>query len=139
MQDIARNVGPIALIAAIALLVAGIIIFIISMQLASSREELRALRVALERDPTPAQLGEAIKMWPEAGKYSQNQQKSELIRKAHDEETKRAQKNEDLKGLSRTIFFVAAFSGALYVASIFLGREPAAEPAPVTNQEQPAG
>jgi len=130
MQEIARTVGPIALIAGIGCIVAGAIIYIISTQLATSREEMRKLRVALERDPTPAQLGEAIKLWPEAGKYSPNQQKPELIRRAHEEETKRAQKNEMMKGLSRTMFFVGAFAGALYVASIFLGREPAPEPVP---------
>lgn len=134
MQDIAKTIGPIALIAGICCVVAAIIIYVISNQLSTSREEMRKLRVALERDPTPGQLGEALKMWPEAGKYSGNQQKPELVRRAHEEETKRAQKCEMMKGLTRTMFFVGAFAGALYVASIFVGRMPAGD-APPTNQE----
>lgn len=133
MEDIARTVGPIALIVAIASLVAGIIIYVLSMQVGANRETLRALRVALERDPTPSQLGEAIKLWPEAGKFSQNQQKNEMVRRAHEDETKLAQKTEMMKGMSRSVFFLSAFTGALFIASIFLGRAPAAtEPAPTT-------
>jgi hypothetical protein len=120
MEAILHTVAPIALIIAIACIVAAVCIHIVAAQTHGSRETLRALRVALERDPTPSQIGEALQMWPEASKYAVNQQKLELIKCAHNEETKRAQKTEVLKGLVRTIFFVAAFAGAVYVASIFI-------------------
>jgi hypothetical protein len=130
MEEIARTVGPIALIASIASVVAGAIIYLLSTQVAQNRETLRKLRVALERDPTPSQLGEAMKIWPESAKFTAALQKTEMVRLAHNDETKLAQKNEMMKGMSRSVFFLAAFAGAIFVASIFLGRPATPEPAP---------
>lgn len=139
MEEIFKIVGPIGLIAAIAAAVTAVICHIVAMQLSQQREELRVLRVALERDPSPGQLAQAVRMWPEVGKYSPNMQKAELVKKAHEEEIKRAQKTESIKGLVRTMFFVAAFALALYVASIFIARNAAAQGAtPTTTTETPA-
>lgn len=91
------------------------------------------LRVGLERDPTPAQLAQAIRLWPEAGKFSPNLQKTELVRRAHEEEGKRAAKTEMIKGLVRTIFFISAFAAALYVASLFLRPRPEAAQPPANQ------
>lgn len=136
MEAILHTVAPIALIIGIACIIAAVLIHIVASQTHASRETLRALRVALERDPSPAQIGEALQMWPDASKYAVGQQKMELIKCAHTEETKRAQKTEMLKGLVRTIFFVAAFAGAVYVASLFIKEPDATAPAPTTSTTQ---
>lgn len=133
MQEIFKTAGPIGLIVGIATAIGAVFCHIIAIQLSASREELRKLRVALERDPSPGQLGEALKMWPDAGKYSQGQKVQELVKQAHIEEGKRASKNESVKGAVRVLFFVAVMGVALFIASIFLGREPAADPTPVAD------
>ena len=140
MEQVFATIGPIALIASIAMAVAAVICHIIGIQLTQQREEIRVLRVALERDPSPGQLAQAIRIWPEVGKYSANMQKVELVKKAHEEENKRAQKAEMIKGLVRTIFFVSAFAMALYIASIFLRPRPDATPTtvPSTTTETPS-
>lgn len=137
MEEVFGVIGPIALISAIGTAVVAVICHIIAYQSNQGREEMRVLRVGLERDPTPAQLAQAIRMWPEAGKFSPNLQKTELVRRAHEEEGKRAAKTEMIKGLVRTIFFISAFAGALYVASLFLRPRPDAPQQPATTTEAP--
>ena len=110
--------------------VGAIICHIVAIQLSASREELRKLRVALERDPSPGQLGEALKMWPDAAKYSQGQKVQELVKQAHLEEGKRASKNETVKGGVRVLFFISVMGIAIFVAGIFLGRDPVPEAPP---------
>jgi hypothetical protein len=134
MQEIFKTIGPIGLIAGIATAIAAVFCHIFAIQLSASREELRKLRVALERDPSPGQLGEALKMWPDAGKYAQGQKVQELVKQAHIEEGKRAHRNESVKGAVRVLFFLSAMGFALFIASIFLGREPAPEAAPKPEQ-----
>lgn len=130
MQEIFKTAGPIGLIVGIATAMGAIICHIIAIQLSASREELRKLRVALERDPSPGQLGEALKMWPDAAKYSQGQKIQELVKQAHIEEGKRASKNESVKGGVRVLFFISVMGIAIFIASIFLGRDPAPEVTP---------
>lgn len=137
MEEVFGVIGPIALISAIGTAVVAVICHIIAYQSNQSREEMRVLRVALERDPSPAQLAQAIRMWPEAGKFSPNLQKTELVRRAHEEEGKRAAKTEMIKGLVRTIFFISAFAAALYVASLFLRPRPESPQPANTTTEAP--
>ncbi|MEQ1821128.1 MAG: hypothetical protein ABL949_01325 [Fimbriimonadaceae bacterium] len=134
MQELFKTLGPIGLIAGVAMAVGAVLCHIFAIQLSASREELRKLRVALERDPSPGQLGEALKMWPEAAKYAQGQKVQELVKQAHIEEGKRAHRNESVKGAVRVLFFISAMGFALFIASIFLGREPAPEAAPKPEQ-----
>src|SRR5688572_30665689 len=102
----------------------------VSRQLSASREELRLLRVALERDPSPGQLGQALQMFPQAAQYPQTHRVGEMVKQAHVEETRRADKVERMMGITRSFFSLAALGGAIFVASLFLKPKPDAEPAP---------
>ena len=122
MNELFKTIGLIGMIAAIGTALGAVLCHLIAIQLSKSREELRRLRVALERDPSPGQLGEAMMMWPETAKYSQSQKLVELVKQAHLEEGRRAEKTETVKGAVRVLFFISTVGIAIYIASIFLAK-----------------
>lgn len=121
MEQFFNVARPISLPLAIGAMVAGIITYWIARQLSASREELRVLRVALERDPSTSQLAQALRLWPGVAQYPPTHQTQEMVKRAHQEETRRAEKTEATMGIVRTFFALAALAGAIYVASFFVG------------------
>ena len=101
-----------------ALLAMGVAYFI-SRQLANDREQLRTLRVGLERNPSPAQMGEGIKLWPEIANYPANLQVQEMVKRANLDENRRAERVEVTMGIVRFIGFLAFIGVALVVAGMF--------------------
>ncbi len=123
MEEIIKIVGIVSLIVAIATGVTAVVCHFLAAQLNASREEMRALRVALEKDPSPAQVGQALRHWPEATKFGESMQLVELRKGAHGEELKRAERTEKLKGLVRVLFFFTAIGMALFITGqILAGR-----------------
>ncbi len=123
MEEIIKIVGLVGLIVAIATGVAAVVCHFLAIQLNTSREEMRALRVALEKEPSPAQLGEALRLWPEATKYNGGMQLAELRKGAHGQELIRAERTEKLKGLVRVLFFIAVIGIVLFIAGqVLAGR-----------------
>ena len=121
--DIAIQIAPILAIAAV---VAAIIMWVIGKRISDNRELLRSLRVALDRDPSPAQISEAIRMWPEATQYPGHHQVDELRRIARDDETKRAKNFEMAKKGSRVFATIAFLAVAIYIGClIYLKYKPA--------------
>lgn len=133
-------VANIGLLLAIGTAIGGIVCFILSIQLMNRREELRKLRVALEKDPTPGQLAQAAQTWPETGPYTGNMLKAEYVRRAHEEESKRANTAEVVKGWVRSLFFVsvvglAVFLGCYYGKN-YVDQAPTPLPKPSEGVEQ---
>lgn len=123
-QKIFEIAGPIGGLAAIGAVVAAILTFLMSKQASQSREEMRKLKIALERDPSQAQLSQALALWPAAGQYPATQQLIEFRKQALNEESRRADRVEQIKGVMRFFAFVAFLGIAIYVSSLFLGKKP---------------
>jgi len=112
--------GPIGGLAALAFLVVAGLGHVLARQVAMNRETMRKLRVALEHDPSPGQLGQALALWPEAAKYPPTPQRQELVKQATLEERRRADRTELIKGWVRVFLGLAFLGVALYVASLFI-------------------
>lgn len=104
---------------AIAALLATGIVYYIAYQLGKDREELRTLRVSLEKNPTPAQIGQGIRMWPEVSQFPSGLQIQEMIKRANTEENRRAERVQVVLGYFRLIGFIAFIGVALIVAGFF--------------------
>jgi urea transporter len=120
MEDIFKIAGPIGLIVAIATALGAVFAHLFAIQLHNSREEMRRLRVGLEKDPSPAQMGEALRMWPEATKFTGAMQMGELRKNAHAAEMSRASKAENIKGMVRVFFFISAIGIVLFIVDKIL-------------------
>lgn len=117
MEDYFKIAAPIALPVGICAVVAAVVAFVMAKQLQGRREALRKLRIAIESDPTPVQLGEAQKLWPEVLQYPQSQQRSQMIQLANKTEAKRADSAEGAMTFSRLLSALAVLCFALVVAA----------------------
>jgi hypothetical protein len=109
--------------------------FVLARQLSASREDIRKLRVALERDPSPNQLGEALTMWPEVKQYPQTHQLAEMVNRAHKEEGKRAERYQVTMGISRFFVALAVLGAGIWIAGRFWDPQEAPAQAPDTTAE----
>lgn len=125
VENILEVAGPIGGLAALAFLVLAGLGHLFARQVAMSRETVRTLRVALEHDPSPGQIGHALSLWPEAAKYPPTPQRQELVKQATLEERRRADRTELIKGWVRVFLGLAFLGAALYVASLFIKAPPA--------------
>lgn len=137
MKEVMGVLAPIALTVGIGCLVGGIIGFIVSLQMMKDREIFRELRVALERDPTPGQLAEARRRWPDTGQFSGNMLKGEYVKRAHQEEMRKADRAEKIKGWVRSLFFVAVIGVALFFVGNYVKNMPEPAPQPTQTEETP--
>ena len=106
---------PLAIIA----LVAMGVVYYISRQLHAYREDLRALRVSLERNPSPGQIGAGLQKWPDIAHFPENLRIQEMIKRANQDENKRAERVEIVLSYTRFIGFLAFIGIALIVAGYF--------------------
>ena len=123
MQDVLIDIYKAALLCAWPLAIGAVlsmgVAYFISRQLHNDREQLRQLRVSLEKGPSPAQMGEGLRMWPEIGKFPQNLQIQEMVKRASIDENRRAERVEVVMGIVRFIGFLAFIGIALIVAGMF--------------------
>jgi hypothetical protein len=98
--------------------VGAIITYILARQISGSREELRVLRIALERDPSPVQVGQALRLWPDVAQLPKNIQPGEMVKRAHVDEGKRAERAEATLGICRTFIAIAVVG----IAIVLMGR-----------------
>jgi hypothetical protein len=119
MKEVLQTATPIALIGGIVCLIGAALIYLVATRVAASRDELRKLRTALERDPSPAQHAQARGMWPIVSQTAEKLQQSEFVRHAHHDEAKLSARFEQMKGLSRVcIGFGVVFFG-IYLLGTF--------------------
>lgn len=129
--------GPIAGILVIAELVAAGVMHLLARQTAENRETMRKLRVALEHDPSPGQLGQALQMWPEAAKYPPTVQRQELVKQATLAEHNKADRTEFIKGVVRFLLGLAFLCAVIFIMSRFIRPSSATEePAEPTAMRQ---
>jgi hypothetical protein len=93
--------------------------YYISRQLSKDREQLRTLRVSLERDPSPGQIGSGLRMWPDVARFPANLQVQEMIKRASQDENRRAERVEVTLSVTRFIACLAFIGIALAVAGMF--------------------
>lgn len=120
MQDflnILASAGPIGGLVCLAMVVAAVGGHLYARGAASEREVVRSLRVALERDPSPTQLSQAMRRWPEAGRYPEAHQRQELIKQSQLEEGRRANNTELIKGVVRVCIGIAVLGAAIFLAA----------------------
>lgn len=124
MDQVLDIAGKVAIPLVIAGIIAAAITYWFARGLSASREAMRKLRTALERDPTPAQLAESLRTWPSAGSLPGQHQVNEFKRLAGIEENKRATRFEASKSLCR-FFVILAFVGVvLQIAAMYWPRTP---------------
>ena len=122
-QQIAIDIYKAALLAAWPLAIISIlamgIVYYISHELKKNREELRALRVSLERNPSPAQIGAGMRMFPDAVKFPENLRIQEMVKRAAQDESKRAERIEVIMSYVRFIGILTFIGVGLIVAGFF--------------------
>ena len=89
VENILAIAGPIGGLVAVVAVVLALIGHLYGRQVSIGRETVRKLRVGLEHDPSPGQLGQALRLWPEAAKYPGNNQRIELVKQANLDEARR--------------------------------------------------
>lgn len=92
------------------------------------RDRMRTLRHGLERDPSPAQLAEAQRLWPSAMNLPEKHRVDDWKKRALADEGRLASNFELMKGVVRVFLFVAVVGLALFVTSRFAPKEEAAPP-----------
>jgi Flp pilus assembly protein TadB len=92
------------------------------------RDRMRSLRHGLERDPTPAQLAEAQRLWPSAMNLPEKHRVDDWKKRALADEGRLASNFELMKGVVRVFLFVAVVGLALLITSRFAPKEEAAPP-----------
>ena len=122
MQEVLIGIYKVALVASWPLAIGAILAmaaaYVVSRQLNQNREELRTLRMSLERTPSPAQIGEGMRMWPDVAQFPENLRITEMIKLAAKEEGRRAERVEVVMGYFRLIGFFAFIGVALVVAGM---------------------
>lgn len=111
--------------------------YVIARQFSAGREEMRTLRVALERSPTQAQLGQGMQLWPEAAQYPETVRLGEMIKRAHQDESRRAEKAEMSLGVCRSFVGLAVVGVALVILGATWKPAPPAPPAPQSVEGEP--
>lgn len=129
-ENILAIAGPIGGLVAVVALVLALIGHLYGRQVSEGRETVRKLRVGLEHDPSPGQLGQALRLWPEAAKYPGNNQRIELVKQAQLDEARRANQFEFVKGLVRMCLGVVFIGVVLYILSMIFKPGKAVEPEP---------
>ena len=119
MKETLQTATPIALIGAIVCLVGAAMIYLIATRIAASRDSLRTLRSALERDPSPSQLAEARRMYPSVSQTAEKLQQSEFARQTHIDEAKLSARFEQSKGLSRMCIGAGVFFFVIFLVGTF--------------------
>lgn len=115
--SIARWLGLV--LAGAGFVLSGLMLWICHMG-SQSREQLRELRHALEKDPSPAQLNEARRLWPDASKLPGKYEVDDLKRRALEAEMKRANSFELSKGTLRVFLFVMGLGIALHLVGRYV-------------------
>src|SRR5687768_2426513 len=115
MQQVIDFLRPVALPFAIVMAVIAGIIFFIATRMGETREVMRTLKAALDRDPSPAQIGQALQMYPQASQFPGQHQLNELRRLAREDENKRARTFEAIKGWSRVFLAFAVLGAAAFI------------------------
>jgi hypothetical protein len=137
MNEFVKIAGPISLPVAIGAFVIAGIIYFIAKNVGDQREVLRTLRTALERDPSPQQIGQALQMWPDAKQFPGQHQLNELRRMARDAENAKAKSFEVGKAFSRIVIGIGVLAIIIYAGSLAwnkFGPEPAKEAPAATSQ-----
>ncbi len=115
---ILEAVAPFSWPAAIVAVVAAVCTYLNARRIMTGREEVRRLRIALESEPSPAVLSQALKLWPQAARYPETQQPGELKLLANKEEGRRAQRAEVSMTMTRWFVGLSFLGAALFVASL---------------------
>ncbi len=119
MEPVMKIALPLGWPLAILGVVGAVITYVIAQQFAKSREELRALRVAMEHSPTPEHIRKCIALWPDLSQYPSTVQQGEMVKRTTIEEGKRAQRKEATLTYTRICVFVAVVGVALIVTGQF--------------------
>lgn len=119
MNEILQTMKPIALFGMIGMFIAGALAFWIATRVGATRDELRKLRSALERDPSPMQLSEARRRWPQTSQIAEKLQTSEMRRLASADEMALSQSFERGKALSRVLIGFGFFFGVVFLVTTF--------------------
>ncbi|MBX7133314.1 MAG: hypothetical protein K1X67_11620 [Fimbriimonadaceae bacterium] len=130
VENILAIAGPIGGLVAVVAVVLALIGHLYGRQVSIGRETVRKLRVGLEHDPSPGQLGQALRLWPEAAKYPGNNQRIELVKQANLDEARRANQFEFVKGVVRMCIGIAFLGVVLYILSMIFKPGKAVEPEP---------
>ena len=118
MDQFVDIVKPLSLPLAIAGLVLAGIVYLFAKQMGEKREVVRVLKSALDRDPSPAQIGQALNTWPEAKSMPPKHQLDEVRRLAREYEAKQAHSFEVAKGLSRFFLALMVLGIVLFIVSV---------------------
>lgn len=119
MNEILQSAKPIAMFGMIGMFVGGALTYWIALRIGASRDELRKLRSALERDPSPMQLNDARKRWPQVAQIAEKLQTSEMRRLASADEMMLSQSFERGKAMSRVLIGFGVFCLVIYVVATF--------------------
>lgn len=119
MKEILQTATPIAMILMIIMIVAAAVMYFIALRIAATRDSYRVLRTALERDPSPAQINEARRNWPQVAQISEKLQVGEMKRLALQDEGKLSQKFEVGKATCRTFVILAVVCAAIFAFGTF--------------------
>jgi hypothetical protein len=114
-----RVVQPLAWPIGIAAAVAAIVNIVVARVVASSREELRQLRVALEQKPTPAQLGQAMRLWPDIAQVPEALRLGEMVKRGAREEAKKVERIATWYGFARLFATIVFLAAVVIVAGMF--------------------
>lgn len=117
MKEVLNIAGPISLIITFVCIVGAAVSYWLALQVSQGREQVRQLKTAFERDPTPGDYAKALRLWPSAATLPQKLQRDEIKRLASNDELKRAQRFESGKALSRFFLIITFFALVIYIVS----------------------
>lgn len=119
MEDVLNTVlkggWPLALVGVLG----AAITYWIARQFGAQREEMRALRVAVEHAATPEYIRKCVARWPDLSQYPATVQQGEMVKRTNIEEGKLAQRKESALSYTRIWVFVAFIGVALIVTGQF--------------------
>lgn len=119
MQEVLNVLRPIALIVGIASVIGAAVVYWFGLQISTGREQVRKLKVAMERDPSPGDIAAALRLFPAIGSTPPKFQQDELKRVLKEEEMKRGKSFENFKALSRFFVIIAFIAVVLFLVSTY--------------------
>lgn len=99
--------------------VSAAVTYFLALRIAAVRDEMRTLRSAFERDPSPAQINEGRRMWPQVAQTAEKFQVGEMKKLALVDEGKLSQRFEVGKAAARSQVILSVVCAAVYLFGTF--------------------
>ncbi|MFN8220966.1 MAG: hypothetical protein U0S12_12650 [Fimbriimonadales bacterium] len=119
MQEVLNVLRPISLIVGIASVIGAAVVYWFALQVSAGREQVRKLKVAMERDPGPGDIAAALRLFPAIASTPQKFQQDEFKRVLKEDEMKRGKSFETFKAFARFFVIIAFVAVVLFLVSTY--------------------